>query len=160
ADYREYTDGDDIRLVDWKAFGRSDRYYVRLYEAERNLLSYLVLDTSGSMEFNGAVNVTDSKLAYACRLASALGFLVVREGDEVGLSLANTTLHTHHMPGGSWRHLNQLLDTLEQAKPAGGTDLGLCLENVYARIKRRGVLIVLSDFLGADPGFWKSVDLF
>src|ERR1051325_3078935 len=58
ADYREYTDGDDIRQVDWKVFARTDRYYVRLYEAERNLLSYLVLDTSASMEFAGAVRVT------------------------------------------------------------------------------------------------------
>jgi uncharacterized protein (DUF58 family) len=160
ADYREYTDGDDIRLVDWKVFARSDRYYVKLYEAERNLLTYVVLDTSGSMEFNGAVHVTDTKLAHACRLAAALGFLVVREGDEVGLSLANDTVHEHLQPGGSWRHLNLVLDSLERAAPAGTTDLGGCLETVYARIKRRGVLIVLSDFLGTDAGFWKSLDLF
>src|SRR5512143_13798 len=90
ADYREYTPGDDIRLVDWKVFARSDRHYVRLYDAERNLLSYLLVDKSGSMEFSGAVQKTLSKLEHACRLAAALSYLVVREGDEVGISLADT----------------------------------------------------------------------
>jgi uncharacterized protein (DUF58 family) len=160
ADYRQYTEGDDIRLVDWKVFGRTDRYYVRLYEAERNLLTYLVLDTSGSMEFAGAALTTDSKLQYACRLAAALGFLVVREGDEVGLSLADNQVHEHIAPGGTWLHLNKILAGLERARARGATDLGACLEQVYARVRRRGVLIVLSDFLDAGPAFWKSVDLF
>ena len=160
ADYREYTDGDDIRQVDWKVFARTDRYYVRLYEAERNLLTYLVLDTSASMEFTGAVRVTESKLSHACRLASALGYLVVREGDEVGLSLADTRVHEHLVPGGSWLQLQRVLDRLEQAQPAGRTDLAQCLQTVYSRVKRRGVLIVLSDFLELDPAFWKSIDIF
>src|SRR5215510_10735996 len=68
ADYREYTNGDDIRLVDWKVFARTDRHYVRLYDAERNLLTYLVVDKSASMEFAGAVRNTPSKLEYASRL--------------------------------------------------------------------------------------------
>src|SRR4026209_2647824 len=70
ADYRAYTPGDDIRLVDWKVFARSDRHYVRLYDAERNLLTYLMVDRSGSMDFAGAVQQTPSKLAYAARLAA------------------------------------------------------------------------------------------
>jgi len=92
ADYREYAPVDDIRLVDWKVFARTDRHYVRLYDAERNLLTYLVVDKSGSMGYSGAVQTTRSKLEHASRLAAALGYLVVREGDEVGLSLADTCL--------------------------------------------------------------------
>src|SRR5205809_7730523 len=80
ADYREYTDGDDIRLVDWKVFARTDRHYVRLYDAERNLLTYLVVDKSASMDFSGAIERTLSKLEFAARLAAALGYLVIREG--------------------------------------------------------------------------------
>src|SRR5437899_5167294 len=80
ADYREYTPGDDIRLVDWKVFARTDRHYVRLFDAERNLLTYLVVDNSGSMDFSGAVKNTPRKFEYAARLAAALGYLVVREG--------------------------------------------------------------------------------
>ncbi len=160
ADYREYAPGDDIRLVDWKVFARTDRHYVRLYDAERNLLTYLVVDKSGSMEFSGAVRQTASKLEYASRLAAALGYLVVREGDEVGLSLADTALHKHLPPSASWTHLNQLLDALGRARAEGQTDLGSCLEQVFSRIKRRGVLAIFSDFLDVSLPFWKRIDLF
>lgn len=160
ADYRNYVDGDDIRLVDWKAFARTDRYYVRLYEAERNLLSYLVVDTSGSMEFAGEMVTTEAKLAYACRLAAALAYLVVREGDEVGLSLAHSRVHHHLVPRGSWPHFNAVLDGLGRAHAEGKTDLGRCLEEVYTRVSRRGVLIVVSDFLDSGAGLWKAINLF
>ena len=160
ADYREYAPGDDIRLVDWKVFARTDRHYVRLYDAERNLLTYLVVDKSGSMEFGGAVHKTVRKLEHASRLAAALGYLVVREGDEVGLSLTDTAVAAHLPPAASWAHLNRILDSLGRARPEGRTELGSCLEQVFARIKRRGVLVVFSDFLDVSPEFWKRIDLF
>jgi len=160
ADYREYVDGDDIRLVDWKVFARTDRYYVRLYEAERNLLCYLVVDTSGSMEFAGEVVRTPSKLECACRLAAALGYLVVREGDAVGLSLADAALHDHLAPRAGWPHLGALLAGLSRARPEGRTDLGTCLHDVFARVVRRGMLVILSDFLDTSPRLWQAVDLF
>jgi len=160
ADYREYSPGDDIRLVDWKVFARTDRHYVRLYDAERNLLTYLVVDKSGSMEFSGAAIRTPSKLEHAARLAAAMGYLVLREGDEVGLSLADDQLHSHLPAAASWAQMNRVLDNLERARPGGRTDLGACLQQVFARTKRRGVLAVFSDFLDADAAFWKAVDLF
>jgi uncharacterized protein (DUF58 family) len=160
ADYREYAPGDDIRLVDWKVFARTDRHYVRLYDAERNLLTYLVVDKSGSMDFKGSVQTTASKLEHVSRLAVALGYLVLREGDEVGLSLTDTALHTHLPPSASWAHLNRILDSLGHARAEGQTDLGSCLEQVFARIKRRGVLVIFSDFLDVSAEFWKRVDLF
>jgi uncharacterized protein (DUF58 family) len=160
ADYREYTPGDDIRLVDWKVFARTDRHYVRLYDAERNLLTYLVVDKSGSMDFAGAAVTTPRKLEHAARLAAALGYLVLREGDEVGLSLADAALHRHLPPGASWPHLNRVLDALIRARAEGRTDLGACLDQIFPRIKRRGVLMILSDFLDPSPGFWKAIDLF
>lgn len=160
ADYREYSPGDDIRLVDWKVFARTDRHYVRLYDAERNLLTFLLVDTSGSMAYSGAVQRTPSKLQHAARLAAALGYLVVNEGDEAGLSLAGETVHQHFPPGASWGHLNRLLDALDASRATGRTDLGACLEQVFRRVKRRGVLVILSDFLDTSPGFWKGVDLF
>jgi len=160
ADYREYSPGDDIRLVDWKVFARTDRHYLRLYDAERNLLTYLVVDKSGSMEFAGAVTRTRGKLEYAARLAAALGYLVVREGDELGLSLVDAHLHQHLPAAASWPQLNRVLDSLGQARAEGKTDLGACLEQVFTQTKRRGVLAVISDFLDADARFWKAVDLF
>jgi uncharacterized protein (DUF58 family) len=160
ADYRDYAEGDDIRLVDWKVYARTDRYYVRLFEAERNLLSYLVLDTSGSMAYAGEVLRTQPKLQYACRLAAALAYLVVSEGDIVGLSLAADSVHGHLGARGSWEHLGRVVQTLGRARPAGKTDLGACLMDVYRRVARRGVLIVLSDFLDASEDLWKGVGLF
>ena len=160
ADYREYVPGDDIRLVDWKVFARTDRHYVRLYDAERNLLTYLVVDKSGSMDFGGVVQQTASKLEHASRLAAALGYLVVREGDEVGLSLADTALHAHLPPSASCAQLNRILDSLDHARAHGQTDIGNCVEQVFSRIKRRGVLVVFSDFLEISGPFWKSIDLF
>jgi len=160
ADYRDYVAGDDIRLLDWKVFARTDKYYVRLYEAERNLLSYLVVDTSGSMAFSGAVVMTQSKLEYACRLAAALAYLVVSEGDEVGLSLANERVHEHLPTRSSWIHLGAVADHLGRTQPTGKTDLGTCLTEVYRRVSRRGVLILMSDFLDRSTGLWKAIDLF
>jgi uncharacterized protein (DUF58 family) len=112
------------------------------------------------MEFGGAVQTTASKLEHASRLAAALGYLVVREGDEVGLSLADTELHVHLPPAASWAHLNRILDSLGHARPEGQTNLSSCLEQVFARIKRRGVLVVFSDFLDVSLEFWKRIDLF
>src|SRR5262245_25626796 len=160
ADYREYSPGDDIRLVDWKVFARTERHYVRLYDAERNLLTYLVVDKSGSMDFAGSAVKTPGKLEHAARLAAALGYLVIREGDEIGLSLADEKLHDHLPAGPSFSHLNRVLESLGRAKAGGRTDLGACLDQVFTRTKRRGVLAVLSDFLDTGEGFWKSIDLF
>lgn len=160
ADFREYVEGDDIRLVDWKVFGRTDKYYVRLYEAERNLLSYVVVDTTGSMAFRGERRVTVSKLEYACRIAAAVGYLVVREGDEVGLSLAGPTVHTHLPARSQFSHLAAAVEHLGAARAEGKTDLGGCLRSVYRRVSRRGVLIVLSDFLDDAQEVWRGIDLF
>ncbi len=160
ADFRNYVEGDDVRLIDWKVFARTDRHYVRLYEAERNLLAYLVVDTSGSMAFEGVLRRSDSKQAYACRLAAALAYLVVSEGDQVGLALGAGGVQRYLPPRGSWPHLAVLVDGLGTAEPAGPTDLGGCLRDVYQRVERRGVLIVLSDFLDPAPDLWKAVDLF
>ena len=160
ADYREYSPGDDIRLVDWKVFARTDRHYVRLYDAERNLLTYLVVDKSASMDFAGAVEKTPAKLEHAARLAAALGYLVIREGDEAGLSLVDDGLRDHLPPGASFTHLNRLLAALGTARAEGRTDLGACLAQIHRRAKRRGILAVLSDFLDTGEAFWKSIDLF
>lgn len=160
CDYRDYVDGDDIRLLDWKVYARTDRYYVRLYESERNLLSYAVIDTSASMSYSGAVKKTFSKLEYACRLAAALGYVIIREGDEIGLSLADEQVNEHLPPARSWPHLSRVLDSLSRAEARGKTDLGGCLESVFSRITRRGTLMIFSDFLDESEKFWQSLNLF
>ena len=160
ADFRNYVDGDDIRMVDWKVFARTDKHYVRLYEAERNLLSYMVVDASGSMSFTGVRQQTMSKLEYAGRLASAMAYMVVREGDEAGLSVVGRHVQEHLPARSNWPHLAAMVDLLGRVQPEGATDLGTSLMGVFRRVSRRGVLIVLSDFLDRSEGFWKSIDLF
>lgn len=160
ADYRQYVPGDDIRLIDWKVVARADKYYIKLYEAERNLLSHLLIDSSGSMEYAGAVTRTESKLAYASRLAAALAYLVVDQGDQVGLSLCSDRLQDHLRAGAGWTHLAALVARLGQAKASGDTDLGHCMGEIFSRSSKRGVVVIFSDFLGIDESFWRGVDLF
>jgi uncharacterized protein (DUF58 family) len=160
ADYRDYVPGDDIRLLDWKLLARSDKRYVRCYESERNLLSYLVLDSSGSMAFSGECLRTESKLRYASRLLAALAYLVVEEGDEVGLSCGDAGLGQHLPAGRGFTHLALLARQLDAAKAQGRTDLGACLHQIFGRSRQRGVLVICSDFLTDEAGLWRSLDLF
>lgn len=161
ADYREYVPGDDIRLLDWKVAARTDRHYIRIYEAERNLLSTVALDTSASMQFRGVTQTTPSKHEFGCQLAAALAYLVVREGDEAGLALMGEGLHQHMPPRTGFSHLMALLQELVDAPQGGTTRLGESLEAVFRRNTRRGVLIVISDLLDPEPErFWSSIDMF
>src|SRR2546428_12677770 len=112
------------------------------------------------MDFPGASVQAPRNLQPAARLAATHGDLVVREGDELGLSLPDPDLQSHLPASASWSHLNRVLDALGRADAAGRTDLGACLERVFTRTKRRGVLVVLSDFLDTDERFWKTIDLF
>jgi uncharacterized protein (DUF58 family) len=160
ADYRSYSDGDDIRLVDWKVFARTDKHYLRLYDAERDLLSYVVLDTSGSMAFEGVVQKTDAKIVYGCKLAAALAYLVVDTGDEVGLTMASDVSNGHLAAHGGFAHLSAIITALAAAKAAGKAELGSCLLDVYRRAARRGVLIIISDFLASSDDYWQRIDLF
>lgn len=160
ADFREYTPGDDIRILDWKVFARTDRYYVRQYEAERNLLTYFAVDASGSMSFDGVLKKTPSKFSYASCMAAALAYTVVREGDETGLTVANEQKNAALPVRGGWTHLSHFAHTLSSTQPSGTTCIGSCLQELYRRAKRRGTLIIMSDFLSLDDVFWKSIDLF
>jgi len=146
--------------VDWKVFARTDRHYLRLYDAERNLLTYLVVDKSGSMDFGGAVTRTPAKLEYAARLAAALGYLVLREGDELGLSLADTRLHSHLPAAASCATVESRARYPRPRPRRRPHRFGACLEQVFAQTRRRGVLAVFSDFLDSDARFWKAIDLF
>ena len=160
ADYREYVPGDDVRMIDWKVVARTDKHYIKLFEAERNLLSYLLLDSSGSMAYAGFDHRGPSKLECAARLAAALAYLVIDQGDQAGLSLAGSSLHHHLRPTSGWIHLAALVKTLGDTRAEGNTDLGAALGQLFGRASGRGVLIIFSDFLGVDASFWRSLDLF
>lgn len=146
AEYRKYVPGDDLRRLDWRAHGRTDRFYVKEYEADTNLRCCLVVDTSGSMGFkSGAL----SKFEVAQRIAAALGYLAVQQGDAVGLSCVADgvvqSLPTKRNPA----HLKLVFDLLEQAEPTGPTQLVDTLHELAETIRQRALVIMISDFFVA-----------
>ena len=147
AEYRKYVQGDDLRRLDWRMHGRSDRYYVKECEVDTNLRCCLVVDTSGSMAF-GSNGTT--KIDYAKRLAGTLGYLAVMQGDAVGLSCIADNIVTEIPPRRNPAHLTGLFDLLERAKPTGGTSLVRLLHELADKIRQRALVIVVSDFF-ADP---------
>jgi len=147
AEHRPYMPGDPLKHVDWKVFAKTDRFYLKEFEEETNLKSYLLLDVSKSMDY-GTVSVT--KLQYASFLAAALAFLMIQQRDAVGLVFYDTELRTYLPPRSVRSYLNVILSHLENLQPSGRTDIGRNLHAVAERIRRRGLVIVLSDFLD-DP---------
>ena len=145
SEHRPYMPGDEIRHVDWKIYGRTDRFYIKQYEEETNLKAYLLLDTSRSMAFASPGNL--SKLEYASYLAAALGYMMIKQQDAVGLTLFADTITDHLPPHATRGYLRQLLLALERVRPAGTTGVGPSLHEVAERIRRRGLVVVLSDLL-------------
>jgi len=134
AEYRKYVPGDDLRRLDWRAYGRSDRFFVKEFEADTNLRCCLVVDTSGSMGF-GTAGV--SKLEYARRLAGSLGHLALQQGDAVGLSCVAGGIVRNIPPKRNPSHLMTVFDVLEQTQPAGQTQLVPVLHELAETIAQR-----------------------
>ena len=144
AEHREYVPGDDIKHLDWKVWGRSDRFYIKQYEQETNLKAYILLDTSESMKY-GSKDVGMSKYDYACFLTASLSYLVLRQQDAVGVALFDSTIHKFIPPSSVSAHLRQILYEMEHTYPREKTNIGLILHNLAEMIPRRGVIIIISD---------------
>ena len=147
AEYRKYVPGDDLRRLDWRAFGRSDRFYVKEYEADTNLRLILVLDTSGSMNFGGAAG---TKIAAARTICGTLAYLAAQQGDAVGIGCVADGLVRSLPARRSPAHLRLVLDVLEEARPAGATRLPEVLHELAETIRQRALVVVVSD-LFVDP---------
>ena len=140
AEYRKYVPGDDLRRLDWRAFGRTDRFYVKEFEADTNLRCCLVLDTSGSMEFGSAGT---SKLEYARRIAAALAYLAVQQGDAVGLSCVAEGIERSIPPRRNPTHLMHLFDALEAAQARGPTQMVHVLHELAETTRQRALIVIL-----------------
>lgn len=147
AEYRKYVEGDDTRRLDWKAFARSDRFYIKEFEADTNLRAYFVVDASGSMDFEGSHG---SKVNYARRVAASLAYLLVNQGDAAGLSVCTDKLHLEVPPSRRAAHLERIFSTLNDLKPSGETGLLDALHTVAEKISQRALVVILSD-LFTDP---------
>jgi uncharacterized protein (DUF58 family) len=144
AEHREYAPGDDLRYLDWKASGRTDKYYLKQFEEETNLACHLLLDTSESMSYRGPA-ARMSKLEYAQRAAAALAYLVLHQQDCVGLATFDSEVRAILRPSGNPSHLQDLLQVIEEASPGRKTSIGPILHDLAERLKRRGIVIILSD---------------
>lgn len=147
AEYRKYVPGDDTRRLDWRAYARNDRYYIKEFEADTNLRLCLIVDTSGSMGFaqNGM-----SKLDYARRIGGTLAYIAARQGDAVGLYCAGTEFHREIPPKRSATHLSTVLDELGTVEPSGETGLAESLHEIAERVPQRAMVVIISD-LFIDP---------
>jgi len=148
AEYRKYVQGDDTRRLDWKAFARSDRYYIKEFEADTNLRAYFLVDCSGSMNF--ASGEHDTKIQYARKLAASLSYLLVNQGDAAGLSCCTDTLHLEIPPSRRPAQLQIIFDTLANIVPTGETGLIGALHTVAEKIGQRALVVIISD-LFTDP---------
>lgn len=143
AEYREYVPGDDLRYLDWRVVARSDRYFIKQFDAETNLNCYLLLDCSGSMDF-GTTGMT--RLDYAASSAAALAHLMLGQGDHVGLVCFDSAVRQFIPPRGNARHFHALLETLESVAPGKDTDLPAVLHEIAEQVRRRSMVIIFSDF--------------
>ncbi|MBX3421068.1 MAG: DUF58 domain-containing protein [Pirellulaceae bacterium] len=142
AEYRRYVPGDDLRRLDWRAYGRSDRFYVKEFEADTNLRLMLVVDASGSM---GVPCSAGTKLDYACRMSAALSYLAIQQGDAVGLACVSDSIVQQVPPRRNPAHWSTLLDHLEGAKARGETQLPRLLHELAETVRQRALVIIISD---------------
>ncbi len=144
AEHREYFPGDEIRHIDWRAYGKTNRYYIKEFEDETNLTAHLLVDASGSMSYAGQ---SLRKFDYACILAATLAWLLLGQRDAVGLSVFDSTVRNQVRPSSSRVGFSHLVNILETTEPGLETSLADVVESILPSIRRRSLLILISDCL-------------
>jgi len=154
SDHREYHAGDELKFVDWKVFGRSDKLYIKQFQQETNTTAYILLDSSKSMSFSGG---GVSKLDYGSFLAAALSYLMLSQSDSTSL-ITFAEKVSKRIPARSKRtHLNTILAALQHNRPAGQTNLAGVLRTIAETTKRRGIVILISDLLDDEADIYKGL---
>jgi uncharacterized protein (DUF58 family) len=154
-DHRDYVQGDSLRHLDWKLFGRSERYFIKQYQEETSLRVHLVLDASASMAFRHS-GLT-SKFEFARELAAAAAYLAHHQQDSVGLVVYDDQVRRWLQAKGGSRHIRNFLEALAAHQPAGRTDTGKALEALAEGMARRGLVIMLSDLLDAPEAVFRAL---
>jgi uncharacterized protein (DUF58 family) len=157
AQHREYAPGDDMRHLDWKVLGRSDRYYIKQYEQDTNFIAHLVLDGSASMNYGSGKL---SKLQYGKVLAACLSHAILAQRDAVALALVDTQLREYLPRTDSMPKLQHIMNRLAAFQATGGTRLGIALEQVAREARRRGIVVIISDFFDDEEGLAKGLEQF
>jgi uncharacterized protein (DUF58 family) len=156
AEHKEYAPGDDVRRIDWKAYGKFDKYYVKRFEQETNLRAYLVVDGSGSMGYRGRPEAL-TKLEVASALAASLAYLLFRQQDAAGLVLVGDAVRGAIPPRASASHLGPLVEALENARAEGPTRLGAAVDWIIERAPRRSSVILFTDLMDRDEQVLRKI---
>lgn len=156
-EHRQYVPGDEIRSIDWKLFGKTDRLYIREYEEETNLRCNILLDKSGSMAYEGSRAGGLSKHEYAVRLAACLTFLMLGQQDAVGLVNFDDQVRRVIPPKSKPTHLTAIIDELAQLKPERETELANVFHQLVPKIRRRALLVIISDCFGDTDEILRSL---
>ena len=149
AEHREYVPGDDIRHIDWKVFGRSDRFYIKQYEEETNLRTHILLDASESMSYASDDKSAGglSKYDYSAMVAASLSYLLLRQKDAVGLALFDDRVREIVGPRSTGSQLQNIVEVISRPSFAKKTDVGTILHELADRVTRRGLIVIISDML-------------
>jgi uncharacterized protein (DUF58 family) len=154
SEYRKYVAGDDLKHLDWKAYGKSEKLYVKLYEEETNLRAHILLDTSASMGYaSGGMRKAD----YGAFLAASLAYLMIRQQDTVGLATFDHRLRTNLPAGAGALHLNELLTILDKVEVSERTGIAKPLHDLAEMLKRRGLVILISDLFDEPDEIMKGL---
>jgi uncharacterized protein (DUF58 family) len=154
AEHRQYYPGDEIRHIDWRTFGKTDRYYIKEHEEETNLRAYLLVDASGSMAYAGR---SVSKFQYAQYLSASLAYLMLHQRDAVGLAIHDQRLREYLPPRTHSKQLPHILHILEQTQPGGETSLAPLWNNLASKVRRRGMFIIFSDCFDRLPSLLEAL---
>ncbi|MEZ6140045.1 MAG: DUF58 domain-containing protein [Zavarzinella sp.] len=148
AEHRPYTPGDEIRHIDWRAFGKTDKYYIKEFEEETNLNCHLIIDISKSMAYRGK-GQSLAKIDFARRLVAILAYMFLKQTDAVGLLAVSSEVKENLPPATTVKHLLRMFQLLENVAPAGTTELSQCIQTVACQyLKRRSLVVICSDFFG------------
>ncbi len=158
TEHRPYLQGDNLKDVDWKAYGKTERFFIKQYEEETNLRSYILLDTSRSMSYASAGNIT--KLDYASTLVAALSYLMIKQQDAVGLALYSDKINSYIPPKATKTYLLQILKQIASLKASSTTNTASSLNLIAEKIKRRGLVIIVSDLFDDINSILKSLKNF
>jgi len=156
AEHRQYVHGDDPKYLDWKVYGRTDRLYVREFREETNLKSYILLDASNSMNYSSR---TDSitKFTYAQYLAGCLSYLMTKQKDATGLVVFDSDIKNFVKPASTRTHFHYLVNNIENLTPGNDTNIGDVLHKIANHIKRRSLIILMSDLFDDQESVIKGL---
>lgn len=159
AEYKDYSPGDEVRHIDWKVVGKTDKYHIKQFEQSTNLKCTILLDASGSMGYQSPQKDTHPKMDYACNLVASLSYLFLKQFDAVGLTLFNDGVVEHIPPRSKASHFQHILHGLANISPQGTTRIDSVVGSMVERLPGRSMLILVSDFLTLNQDLQKSLKL-